>query len=256
MSASSPTGINSENTRANVPSAMETTAGHASRSPARARAPMRQARCAGTTRPATAPPRAGVTGPAGPLAWPLPAVTAPVPASPGRGRAFVMSRLPMSVVPRAGPAGRSPALPANIRDMSRNRQGEDVICHVMAREKAAAVASDGSSGSRDRRSRLARRARLPAAAGIRGAGASRGLAEDHVSARPPRQHRRSRQRDRAAGARLAGAWHGHSRPDVRSRCRRRRGCRPRRVCRRRDGARRRYRPGGRRLQLCLRLARR
>jgi hypothetical protein len=32
-------------------------------------------------------------------------VTAPVPASPGRGCAFVMSRLPMSVVPRAGPGG-------------------------------------------------------------------------------------------------------------------------------------------------------
>jgi hypothetical protein len=50
MSASSPTGISSENTSANVPSAMAATAGHASCSPARARAPMRQARCAGTTR--------------------------------------------------------------------------------------------------------------------------------------------------------------------------------------------------------------
>ncbi len=50
MSASSPTGISSENTSANVPSAMATTAGQASRSPARARAPMRQASCAGTTR--------------------------------------------------------------------------------------------------------------------------------------------------------------------------------------------------------------
>ena len=50
MSASSPTGITSENTSANDPSAMATTAGHALRSPARARAPMRQASCAGTTR--------------------------------------------------------------------------------------------------------------------------------------------------------------------------------------------------------------
>ncbi len=50
MSASSPTGISSENTSANDPSAMAATAGHASRSPARARAPTRQASCAGTTR--------------------------------------------------------------------------------------------------------------------------------------------------------------------------------------------------------------
>ena len=50
MSASSPTGISSENTSANVPSAMATTAGQGSRSPARARAPMRHARCAGTIR--------------------------------------------------------------------------------------------------------------------------------------------------------------------------------------------------------------
>ena len=49
MSASSPTGISSENTSANDPSAMETTAGQALRSPARARAPIRQASCAGTT---------------------------------------------------------------------------------------------------------------------------------------------------------------------------------------------------------------
>jgi hypothetical protein len=68
MSASSPTGITSENTSANDPNAMATTAGQASRSPARARAPMRQAKCAGTTRSTTAPPRAGVTGPAG--RWP------------------------------------------------------------------------------------------------------------------------------------------------------------------------------------------
>ena len=50
MSASSPTGISSENTSANDPSAMAATAGQALRSPARARAPMRQASCAGTTR--------------------------------------------------------------------------------------------------------------------------------------------------------------------------------------------------------------
>ena len=50
MSASSPTGITSENTSANDPSAIATTVGQASRSPARARAPTRQARCAGTTR--------------------------------------------------------------------------------------------------------------------------------------------------------------------------------------------------------------
>jgi hypothetical protein len=50
MSASSPTGITSENTSANDPSAMAATAGQASRSPARARAPVRQASCAGTTR--------------------------------------------------------------------------------------------------------------------------------------------------------------------------------------------------------------
>ena len=50
MSASSPTGITSENTSANDPSAMETTAGQGLRSPAWARAPMRHARCAGTTR--------------------------------------------------------------------------------------------------------------------------------------------------------------------------------------------------------------
>src|SRR6185312_2614100 len=37
--------------------------------------------------------------------WPLPAMTAPVPASPGRGRAFVTSRLPMPVVSRADPGG-------------------------------------------------------------------------------------------------------------------------------------------------------
>ena len=50
MSPSSPTGITSENTSANDPSAMETTAAQALRSPARARAPTRQASCAGTTR--------------------------------------------------------------------------------------------------------------------------------------------------------------------------------------------------------------
>ena len=50
MSASRPTGITSENTSANDPSAMETTAGQALSSPARARTPMRQASCAGTTR--------------------------------------------------------------------------------------------------------------------------------------------------------------------------------------------------------------
>lgn len=50
MSASSPAGISSENTSANVPSAMATTAGYASRSPACARAPTRQASCAGATR--------------------------------------------------------------------------------------------------------------------------------------------------------------------------------------------------------------
>jgi hypothetical protein len=50
MSVSRPTGTSSENTSANVPSAIATTAGQASRSPALARAPMRQARCAGTIR--------------------------------------------------------------------------------------------------------------------------------------------------------------------------------------------------------------
>ena len=49
MSASRPTGITSENTSANDPSAMETTAGPALASPKRAPAPMRQASCAGTT---------------------------------------------------------------------------------------------------------------------------------------------------------------------------------------------------------------
>ena len=50
MSPSSPTGITSENTSANDPSAIAATAGQASRSPACARAPIRQASCAGTTR--------------------------------------------------------------------------------------------------------------------------------------------------------------------------------------------------------------
>jgi hypothetical protein len=50
MSPSSPTGTTSENTSANDPSAIETTAAQALRSPTRARAPMRQASCAGTTR--------------------------------------------------------------------------------------------------------------------------------------------------------------------------------------------------------------
>jgi hypothetical protein len=66
MSASSPTGITSENTGANDPSAMGTTAGQALRSPACARAPMRQASCAGTTRCRCA----GITGPDDLVAWP------------------------------------------------------------------------------------------------------------------------------------------------------------------------------------------
>ena len=49
MSPSSPTGINSENTSANVPIARATTAAQASRSPARTPVPTRQASCAGTT---------------------------------------------------------------------------------------------------------------------------------------------------------------------------------------------------------------
>ena len=50
MSVSSPTGISSEKTSANTPSAMEATAGQASRSPDGGGAPTRQARCAGTSR--------------------------------------------------------------------------------------------------------------------------------------------------------------------------------------------------------------
>jgi len=60
-----PTGISSENTSANDPSAMAVTAGQASRCPVLAWAPMRQARCAGTTWWTTLPPPAAVTGPAG-----------------------------------------------------------------------------------------------------------------------------------------------------------------------------------------------
>ena len=70
MSASSSTGITSENTSANDPSAMAVTAGHASRSPAPARTPVRQASCAGPTRCSTAPTRAGSPGPAGLVTWP------------------------------------------------------------------------------------------------------------------------------------------------------------------------------------------
>jgi len=66
MSPSSPTGITSENTSANDPSAIAATAGHALPSPARA--PIRQASCAGTTRSTTVPPRTGSPGP--PIRWP------------------------------------------------------------------------------------------------------------------------------------------------------------------------------------------
>jgi hypothetical protein len=122
ISASSPTGITSENTSANDPSAMATTAGQALRSRAGARAPMRQASCAGTTRATTVPLRARVTGPAGLVAWPRPAVTAPVPR-------LARSRVALSHVqaPQAGdhvsrPRRAGHLLLGKLRDISRNCQ--------------------------------------------------------------------------------------------------------------------------------------
>jgi hypothetical protein len=202
----------------------------------------------GAPAPPGQPRRHRAPGSPGPPAGPLPAVTAPLPASPGRGCASVMSRLPMSVVPRASPGGPVTGSPTNIRDMSRNWQEEDVICHVMAREKAAAVASDGSSGfpgpevppgapGASARCRGYPRGRRRCFAGPSGgpcfretsATASAISSQGTVPLEP--------------GLQAPGM--GHGRPDLRSRCRRRRGCRPRRVCRWRGGARRRSRPGGR-----------